>query len=72
MTKSRVSQEEAEKDPIRKAKPYTSEDLHKMLFPDGPPPRASLEDLKEGIRKYVREKHQRLNEESPKETNNTE
>ena len=44
---------------VKRAALYTLEDLHKKLFPEGPPPRASLEDIKEGIRNYVREKHAR-------------
>jgi len=42
---------------VRKAR-YTSEDIHRALFPT--PPRAhSLEELKEGIADYIREKHGR-------------
>ena len=38
--------------------PYTSEDIRRALFPT--PPRAhSLEELKEGIADYIREKHGR-------------
>jgi AbrB family looped-hinge helix DNA binding protein len=44
---------------VRRAGKYTSEDIHRNLFPDGPPPRKSLKELKEGIAKYMREKHAR-------------
>jgi antitoxin PrlF len=43
---------------VRRAGRYTSEDLHKMLFKKPPKP-ASLEDIKEGIRRYIRKKHAR-------------
>jgi AbrB family looped-hinge helix DNA binding protein len=42
---------------VRKAR-YTFEDIRRALFPT--PPRAhSLEELKEGIADYIREKHGR-------------
>ncbi|MDX2179729.1 MAG: AbrB/MazE/SpoVT family DNA-binding domain-containing protein [Bryobacteraceae bacterium] len=44
---------------VRREKKYTSEDIRKMLYPDGPPRRRSLKDLKEGIAEYMREKHGR-------------
>jgi len=44
---------------VKRAALYTLEDLHKKTFPEGPPARQSLKDLKEGIKKYVREKHAR-------------
>lgn len=44
---------------VRKARRHTLDDAHKALFPDGPPPRKSLKQLKEGIRKHIREKHAR-------------
>lgn len=44
---------------VRKAGRHTLDEAHKTLFPDGPPPRKSLEELKEGIRKHIREKHAR-------------
>lgn len=44
---------------VRKAGRHTLDEAHKSLFPDGPPPRKSLKELKEGIRKHIREKHAR-------------
>lgn len=44
---------------VRRAGRYTFEDIHKALFPDGPPKARSLEELKEGIRRAVRERHAR-------------
>ena len=38
---------------------YTSMDIHKALFPDGPPKPRTLDELKEGSRKHVRARHAR-------------
>jgi len=43
---------------VRKAGRYTSEDIHRALFPTPPEPR-TLEELKEGISRYVRRKYAR-------------
>ena len=45
---------------VRRAGRYTSEDIHRALFPEGPPQRAvSVEEMDVGIRQYMREKHAR-------------
>jgi len=44
---------------VRRSGKYTFEDIHRALFPDGPPRRRSLKELKEGIRQYIRERHAR-------------
>lgn len=44
---------------IRRAGRYSSAALHKALFPDGPPRKHSLEDLKAGLRQAVRKRHAR-------------
>jgi antitoxin PrlF len=44
---------------VRRSGKFTSEDIHRALFPEGPPKRRTLKELKEGIRKYVREQHAR-------------
>ncbi len=41
---------------VRRAGRYTSEEVHRALFPDGTPAESAL-DVKEAIRKYVRKKH---------------
>jgi len=41
---------------VRKAGRYTSEDIHRALFPT-PPQRRSLSELKEGIRRHIRRRH---------------
>lgn len=51
-------QEEGDHVVIRKAGRYTSEDIHRALFPTPPEPR-TLEELKEGISRYVRRKYAR-------------
>jgi AbrB family looped-hinge helix DNA binding protein len=42
---------------VRRAGRYTSEDIHRTLFPEGAPKPRALEELKEGIRQYIRKKH---------------
>jgi antitoxin PrlF len=44
---------------VRRAGNYTFEDIHRALFPHGPPKPRTLEELKEGIRQYMRKKHAR-------------
>ena len=43
---------------VRKVGKYSSEDIHRALFPTPPKPH-TLEELKEGISNYVRKKHAR-------------
>jgi AbrB family looped-hinge helix DNA binding protein len=43
---------------VRRAGRYTSEDVHRSLFPRRPKPR-SLDDLKGGIRRHVKKHHAR-------------
>ena len=51
--------EEGGKIVVRRAGKYTSEDIRKVLFPEGPPPKKTLDELKEGIRSYIRKRHAR-------------
>jgi len=52
-------EEEGGKLVVRAGK-YTSEDIRKRLFPEGPPrPPKTLEEMDEGIREYMRKKHAR-------------
>ena len=44
---------------VRRAGRRTFEDIHRAAFPEGPPPRKSLKELKEGVRKHIREQHAR-------------
>ena len=43
---------------VRRAGRYTSEDVHRVLFPEGDPKKGPL-DVKDGIRKYIRKRHAR-------------
>jgi AbrB family looped-hinge helix DNA binding protein len=52
-------EEEGDKIVVTRAEKYSSEDIHKALFPDGPPKRRSIEEMDEGIRSYLRKKHAR-------------
>jgi AbrB family looped-hinge helix DNA binding protein len=51
-------EEEGERIVVRRAGRYSSEDLHQALFDETPVPR-TLEELKEGVRQYVRGRHAR-------------
>lgn len=44
---------------VRKAGRHTLEDVHEALFPGGSPKRKAPASVKEGIGKYVRQKHAR-------------
>jgi antitoxin PrlF len=41
---------------VRRVGRYTSEDVHRSLFPTSPKPRA-LAELKEGVRRYIKRRH---------------
>jgi len=43
---------------LRKKGRFTSEEMHRILFPTPPAPR-TLEELKQGIRNHLRKKHAR-------------
>jgi AbrB family looped-hinge helix DNA binding protein len=51
--------EEDDKIVVRRAGKYTFEDMRRVLFHGKRPKRRSLEELKEGIAQYVREKYAR-------------
>jgi AbrB family looped-hinge helix DNA binding protein len=44
---------------VRRSGKYDWEDLHKTLFPEGPPAPISVEEMDEAIRRYIRKKHGR-------------
>lgn len=50
--------EEGEKIVVRRAGRYTSEDVHRALFPKSAKPR-TLEEMKEGVRRYMKGRHAR-------------
>ncbi len=51
--------EDGDKIVVRRSGESSFEDIHKALFPEGPPKPRTLAELKEGIRKHMREKHAR-------------
>lgn len=44
---------------VRRAGQYSSEDLHKIIFPDGPPKPISVDEIDEAIKGYIRNRHAR-------------
>jgi AbrB family looped-hinge helix DNA binding protein len=51
--------EEGEEIVVRRAGRFSSLDIHHALFPAGRPKSRTPDEMKEGIRKYVRERHAR-------------
>ena len=51
--------EEGDRIVVRRVGRYTSEEMHKALFPNGPPAPRTVEEMDEGIREYMRKKHAR-------------
>ncbi|MGH9768985.1 MAG: AbrB/MazE/SpoVT family DNA-binding domain-containing protein [Blastocatellia bacterium] len=50
--------EDGEKVVVRRVGLYTSEDVHRALFPK-PPKARTLEELKDGVRRYVKGRYAR-------------
>ena len=44
---------------VRKAGRYSSQDIHRAIFPKGVPTPKKLEDFDSGVRRYMKEKHAR-------------
>jgi antitoxin PrlF len=44
---------------VRKSGKYSWDDIHKALFPKGPPRPRTIEEMDEGIRRYIRKKYAR-------------
>jgi AbrB family looped-hinge helix DNA binding protein len=51
--------EEGDEIVVRRAGRFTSEDIHRVLFPDGPPKRRTPAEMKEGIARHMKQKHAR-------------
>ena len=51
-------EEDGERIVVRRAGRYSSEDIHQALFEEAPEPR-TLEDLKQGISRYMKTRHAR-------------
>jgi len=57
---SKRSKQKAADDPkadIRPAGRYNFEDMHRALFGRRTPPTKTIEEMKEGIRSYIRKRH---------------
>ena len=44
---------------VRKAGRYTSEDIHRAIFPRGAPVSKKVEEFDKGVRRYMKKKHAR-------------
>jgi antitoxin PrlF len=44
---------------VRRSGKYSSEDIRRVLFPDGPPKRVSIKDMKEAIGRGITERYAR-------------
>lgn len=42
---------------VRHAGRYSSEEIHRALFPDGPPEAVPVEDMKASIARHIRRRH---------------
>lgn len=51
--------EEGESIVIRRAGRYTSEDVHRALFPRRPPEARTVAEMNAGVRRYLKERHAR-------------
>jgi AbrB family looped-hinge helix DNA binding protein len=51
--------EDGEKIVVRRSARFTSRDIHRALFPDQPPKSRTVDEMKEGIRRNVLERHAR-------------
>ena len=51
--------EDGDKVVVRRKGTYRSKDIHKALFPDGPPKRVTLKQMKEGIGRGISEHYAR-------------
>jgi AbrB family looped-hinge helix DNA binding protein len=49
--------QEGERIVVRRSGRYTSEDIHRAVFAKGRSKRRTLDDLKAGLRKHIRERH---------------
>ena len=50
-------EEDGDKIVVRRSARFTSEDIHRALFPRRPPKPRTLDDLKDGVRKAIRKRY---------------
>ena len=51
--------EDGEKIVVRRSGRYTSEDIHRAVFPEGAPKSRTASEIKQGIRRRMRKRHAR-------------
>ena len=51
--------EEGERVVVRRAGRYSSEDVHRALFPKRPPAAHTIGEMKAGVRRHVKKRHAR-------------
>jgi antitoxin PrlF len=51
--------EEGDKIIVRRSGRFTSEDIHRVLFAKGAPKARTVDEMKEGIRQFIRKRHTR-------------
>ena len=51
--------EDGEQIVVRRSAQFTSQDIHRALFPKQAPKSRTVDDMKEGIRRSIRERHAR-------------
>ena len=51
--------EEGDKIVVRRSARFTSEEIHRALFPERPPKSRTVDEMEEGIRRHARERHAR-------------
>ena len=51
--------EDGDKIVVRRSARFTSEDIHRALFPEQAPKSRTVDEMKEGIRRRARERHAR-------------
>jgi len=44
---------------VRKAGRYSSEDIHRVIFPEGAPIPKKIDDFDKGVRRFLNDKHAR-------------
>ncbi|MGA2182801.1 MAG: AbrB/MazE/SpoVT family DNA-binding domain-containing protein [Bryobacteraceae bacterium] len=52
-------EEDGEKIVVRRSARVSTEDIHRAVFPEGPPGPRTLNQMTEGIREYVRKRYAR-------------
>jgi len=51
--------EDGEKVVVRRSARFSSEDIHRAVFPEGRPKSRTAEEMKEGIRQHIRKRYAR-------------